>query len=132
VKGAVAVEGYDESEFSKYGKFLRDAVKGQRKAWDALSKSCSSIQNDETIKHLQKTALLDRLLYRDNRMAFVLLWSLLEPSRFDKQSGKFNSWGIPCLEMEVDHVGIFRLLSSGEIYYEGGETRVSYRYADLL
>ena len=59
-------------------------------------------------------------------MSFVFLWSLLEPERFGKQDGDFSKWSIPCLEMEVDHVGLFRVLSSGEIYYEGGETKGSH------
>jgi len=122
VKGAVAAEGFRESRFAKYGKFLTNAVQIQREEWNALRISGGS---DELIRRRQKAALLERLLYRDNRMAFVLLWSLLEPERFDRQTGAFHQWSIPCLEMEVDHVGMFRFLSSGEIFYEGGETKGS-------
>lgn len=126
MKGAVAAEGYSKSEFSNYGKFLKDSVNGQRIAWDGLAKSGSSIPDQRKIKTLQRMGLLERLLCRDNRMSLVLLWSLLEPTRFAKQSGPFNKWSIPCLEMEVDHVGMFRTLASGEIYYEGGESKGSH------
>jgi hypothetical protein len=40
--------------------------------------------------------------------------------------GKFEDWSFPRIEIELDHSGIFRVLPSGDIFYEGGETKESY------
>lgn len=62
-------------------------------------------------------------MYKDTRMAFVLLWILLEEDRLQKRGLRFTDWNIPCLGLEIDHSGRFRLLPTGEVYYEGGETK---------
>ena len=65
-------------------------------------------------------------MYKDSRVAFVLLWGTLEPSSVTKMDGNFEDWSFPHIEIELDHSGIFRVLPSGEIFYEGGETKGSY------
>ena len=51
---------------------------------------------------------------------------MLEPSSATRMSGEFKEWSFPCIEMELDHQGCFRVLPSGEIFYEGGERKASY------
>ena len=69
---------------------------------------------------------MEKLTYKDSKVAFVLLWVTLEPSSVTKMDGKFEDWSFPRFEIELDHSGIFRVLPSGAIFYEGGETKGSY------
>ena len=126
MKRAVVTNGYTSSEFAKYGRFLKKTVREQRNEQILLEKSIASFPSQKKLRRMQKANLLDKLLYRDNRISFILLWSLLESKRFDKQDGDFSKWSIPCLEMEVNHVRLFRVLSSREIYYEDDETKRSH------
>src|SRR5579859_7945070 len=56
----------------------------------------------------------------------LIIWVMLEPSSLTRMSGEFEEWSFPCIAMELDHQGCFRVLPSGEIFYEGGETKASY------
>ena len=122
MKDAHKAEGYASSTFSKYATFLTAALNIQRREWNFAEQNLSQYESLD-VRKVQKSSLIEKLMYKDTKMAFVLLWVLLEGERLQKRGSKFTDWSIPCLEIELDHSGGFRPLPTGEVYYEGAETK---------
>ena len=97
----------------------------QRHTWKLAEELREGYGTEEVLLGVQKKALREALMHRDSRFAFVLLWVLIEPESLHKRTPSFLEWSTPRLEMEVDHAGIFRDLPSGDVYYEGGETKAA-------
>ena len=68
--------------------------------------------------------LYNRMVHQDDHLVFSLLFVVLNPQYLKPDSeSSVNLSRLPTLEMEWDHQGIFKRLSEGEIFYEGGETK---------
>ena len=117
-------ESYKFSPFARYAKFISSALKSHNKDWDFTAKT--QYKSPQQLAQKQKASLAEKLMYKDSRVAFVLLWVTLEPLSATKMDGSFEDWSFPHIEIELDHSGIFRVLPSGEIFYEGGETKGLY------
>ena len=126
VDAAVKQETYAHSPFTRYGKFLGTALKTHRKKWKLAATDGAYYKTPERLALPQRASLVEKLMFKDTHLSFVLLWVLLEPSSVTRMTGKFEEWSFPCIEAELDHQGLFRVLPTGEIFYKGGETKGSY------
>jgi len=99
---------------------LINATNEQSSAWDLYA--ASSFGTEQNLRRVQLNGLWNQLQHQHSKMAFVLLWVFIDPTSLDNRNGDFPEWTTPRLEIEIDQ-GQFRNLSSGEVYYEGGETK---------
>jgi hypothetical protein len=72
-------------------------------------------------------------LKKNDAMCMVLLWLLADPARYTpKPTYRFTTWPMPTTILEFDHRGCFKQISRRHFYYEGGESKASFKAGNTL
>jgi hypothetical protein len=114
-------KGYSTTTYATYAKHLITATNEQSSAWNLYA--ASSLGTEKNLRRVRLSGLWNQLQHQHSKMAFALLWVFIDPTSLDNRNGDFPEWTRPRLQIEIDHQGQFRNVSSGEVYYEGGETK---------
>ena len=101
----------------------------QRRFWSLAQQAegrTSFYEASTVLKTVQTKTLNEQLMHRDTQVAFMLLWTMLEPSSLVPVAGSGHNFAIPRVEMEIDHQGCFANLANGYVSYAVGETKSSH------
>jgi hypothetical protein len=102
---------------SKFRSQIRSYVKifeDHRKAFIA--------QNNDSVEQF-----VPRLLENHDDLSMTLLWLLIDPITYLLDlTIPFLAWPIPTVNLEFDHRGCWKEISSSHYFYEGGESKGSY------
>ncbi|SRR6266496_4518721 len=72
-------------------------------------------------------AFLPGLLNDNDDISMTLLWFLIDPVNYlPKLTISFLKWPIPTVNLEFDHKGCWKEISSSHYFYEGGESKGTY------
>jgi hypothetical protein len=78
-------------------------------------------------KDISAEAFIPRLLEQDDELSMMLLWFLIDPSTYNPNlTISLLKWPIPTANLEFDHRGCWKEISSSHYFYEGGESKGSY------
>jgi len=70
---------------------------------------------------------LPGLLNDNDAISMSLLWFLVDPANYlPKLDRSFSKWSIPTVNLEFDHKGCWKEISSSHYFYEGGESKGTY------
>ena len=70
---------------------------------------------------------LPGLLSDNDDISMTLLWFLIDPVNYlPKLTISFLKWPIPTVNLEFDHKGCWKEISSSHYFYEGGESKGTY------
>ena len=82
----------------------------------------SSLKGGRSIE----SSLLD-LLDSNDAISMMLLWFLIDPTKHvPKLEIPFSKWPIPTVNLEFDHKGCWKEISSSHYFYEGAESKGTY------
>ena len=81
----------------------------------------------ESQTHASVEDVLLDLFQNDDEICMTLLWFLVDPTSYcPKSESSFLRWPIPTVNMEFDHRGCWKEISSSHYFYEGGESKGTY------
>jgi hypothetical protein len=70
---------------------------------------------------------LPGLLSDNDDISMTLLWFLIDPVNYlPKLTISFLKWPIPTVNLEFDHKGCWKEISSSHYFYEGAESKGTY------
>jgi len=75
----------------------------------------------------QIESFLPALLENNDAISMILLWFLIDPvNHRPNLEIPFLKWPIPTVNLEFDHKGCWKEISSSHYFYEGGESKGTY------
>ena len=113
MKAAAAAEDVSRSKFSGQ---LRSYVENLNNHIKIGVKEGNSVET-----------FLPGLLIDNDDISMTLLWFLIDPVNYlPKLTISFLKWPIPTVNLEFDHKGCWKEISSSHYFYEGGESKGTY------
>lgn len=114
VKAASKAEDASRSKF-------RSQIRSYLKNFEDHRKKCTA-QNATSVEDF-----VPRLLEDHDDLSMTLLWLLIDPTTYlPNLTMSFLAWPIPTVNLEFDHRGCWKEISSSHYFYEGGESKGSY------
>jgi hypothetical protein len=114
VKAADATEEAPRSNFSRRIRSYLSDFENHKTQFDA--QTGTSIED-----------FLQGLLKNDDEICMTLLWFLIDPASYlPNIAVSFLKWRIPTVDLEFDHSGCWKEISSSHYFYEGGESKGTY------